>query len=225
MALRRHLCLLVLSCAAVVGCGEDSTFAADDSWGSVDVALTLPGGFEINHVLYAVSGAGILPMTGVIDTSGGANDAAVTLELSSGSGYLVSLSAADAGGGLYCEGSAIFDVVSSQTSGVRIDIKCSESSTNLNRCARVANASATPANAPLGSTIALSATAEDTEGDPIEYSWTGPGGSFSAPDAAGTSFTCQDAGTHTLILVVSDDEFQECIRGWVTSITCSEVAP
>ena len=61
-------CLLVL---AVLGCGDAGPAPGDAPPGSVAVSLTLPDGIEINEVLYAVSGNGIVPMTGAIDTPDG----------------------------------------------------------------------------------------------------------------------------------------------------------
>ncbi len=60
------------------------------------------------------------------------------------------------------------------------------------------------------------------EGDPIEYRWTGTGGTFADPSASATTFTCADLGDQTITITASDDGFDYCTCDWTVDDTCVE---
>ena len=207
-----------------VGCGDTAPEAGAN--GAVRVELTLPGGAEIETVLYAISGNGVEPLTGAIDATQASTNVGITSSLPAAFDYLVTLSAESIDGLKACQGSRSFDVVPGETTNLAIVLDCSrlgdaEIEAGFTFCADVTLPSASATSATLGSTIDFSVTGVDLDGDHIEYIWTAAGGSFDTPTAPAATYTCEETGTHTVTLVLSDDNFQECIRGWVTSVTCT----
>jgi hypothetical protein len=61
-----------------------------------------------------------------------------------------------------------------------------------------------PLQTGVGSTITLSARAQDPDGDLVTYLWTGTGGKIDQPRAADTTYTCKDKGTHAVAIVARD---------------------
>ena len=64
--------------------------------------------------------------------------------------------------------------------------------------------SASPTHAAVGQTISLMASASDSDGDPLTYSWTADGGTIDDPKAPKTLFHCTTRGAFMITLTVSD---------------------
>jgi len=93
-----------------------------------------------------------------------------------------------------------------------------------NACPNITKLITNPSVAFIGESILLQASADDAELDPIDYLWTGSGGTFSDPNAATTTFTCTELGLHALTISVSDDGFTTCANSSITSVTCIGVS-
>jgi hypothetical protein len=97
--------------------------------------------------------------------------------------------------------------------GVRINGK-------LNVCAEIQKVVVKPLQTSNGYGLSVEAEASDTEGDPVEYSWTATGGSFDDPDAMKTVFVCGEPGLEVVTIEVSDDDFKHCIDDWNVNVNC-----
>jgi hypothetical protein len=102
-----------------------------------------------------------------------------------------------------------------QYGGVRVNGK-------FNFCADLIKVVVSPLQTSIGHQIDVLAKAVDLEGDPIEYLWTGTGGSFADPTAPETTYTCEQVGDQTITITVSDDGFEYCDCNWTVDITCVE---
>lgn len=196
------------------------------------MSLELPGNVTIDEVTYAITGNGIAPIGGVIDTSGPGTTVSFSVSVPAGEGYLLELSAASTDGERSCRGSTPFDIQAGQTTSVLVGLSCKRTgdvnaSGEFNHCAEVSQPYVSQTQISVGDTIQLSVVGVDEENDPIEYTWFGGGGTFSPPPPMGasTSYYCTDAGVHTLGVVLSDDGFDKCAEGWTTSIECASGPP
>ena len=73
----------------------------------------------------------------------------------------------------------------------------------VDRCPSVL-AAASPSMTTLDRTVAVDATADDPDGDPLTYLWSAPSGAFATPTAASTTYRCAKAGEVMLTVTVSD---------------------
>ena len=90
----------------------------------------------------------------------------------------------------------------------------------INTCAEVRLVVVSPLETSVGNDIDLSAMGHDDDGDPIAYLWTGTGGSIANPNVASTTYTCGDAGDHTITITISDDDFEQCTDAVPVPVTC-----
>jgi len=77
-----------------------------------------------------------------------------------------------------------------------------------------------PPKAALGEEISVAAAATDPDGDSILYQWTSSAGSFADPSAASTIYLCENQGTHTLTITVSDPD--GCATTSTAQVACGE---
>jgi hypothetical protein len=90
----------------------------------------------------------------------------------------------------------------------------------INFCPRIVSAVFKPLQTSVGHDIDVSAQARDLESDPLEYRWSGTGGTFADPTAKATTYTCLEAGDHWLRVEASDDGFDYCTCYYEALITC-----
>jgi len=220
--------LCLAAAFSVSGCGSSEPQAEPS--GSLTMNLELPGNVTIDEVTYAISGNGIAPIGGVIDTSGSGTAVSFSVSVLAGQGYLLELSAISTDNERSCRGSAPFDITAGQTTSILVGLSCRRTGDvqvngDFNHCAEVTQPYASPQQTPIGDMIDLGVLGVDEENDPIEYVWTGSGGTFSTPTASTTTYTCDAVGTHTVSIVLSDDGFSKCTEGWTTTVVCDAVAP
>ena len=216
----------MVACLAIgtfSGCASETQDDAPS--GSLTMNLQLPGSVEIDEVAYEVSGNGTVPRSGIINTAGAGSTASFTVSLPVGLGYLVKLSAVSVDGERSCSGSAPFNITVGETTTVSVSLNCIRTGQvqvdgTFNNCAELVSPSASPREAYMGEAINLSVSGVDDDGDPIDYAWTGPGGSFADPSAATTTYTCFGTGSHTLSVAVSDDQFIDCAEVWTVAVDC-----
>ncbi|NNK05694.1 MAG: hypothetical protein HKP50_00105 [Myxococcales bacterium] len=90
----------------------------------------------------------------------------------------------------------------------------------INNCAELNKVVVAPLQTSTGNQISLSALGTDEDEDPIEYLWTGTGGSIEDSSAASTTYTCNDLGEQSVTVAVSDDGFDGCIDELTVPVTC-----
>jgi len=86
----------------------------------------------------------------------------------------------------------------------------------VDRCPTVV-AAASPSATTLDKLVAVDATADDPDGDPLNYVWSAPEGTFALPTAASTTYSCAKAGDVMLTVTVSD---RRCEGQAAVPVTC-----
>ncbi|MBT8470804.1 MAG: hypothetical protein KJN97_18810 [Deltaproteobacteria bacterium] len=213
------------------GCSGNSVSVPCYSDVLIDLEVTVDNegnSVTLDEVLWTLTGNGMAPMSGAIDTSAqGATPSVEVFGLNPGS-YRIELEASADGGGTRCRGSAPFDVTEGVSTEVAVLLRCKVGERfgavrvngKLNICAELTKAVVAPLQTSIGNQIAVQSQAVDEEGDPIAYAWTTDSGSFADPSAAATSYTCEETGDHSVTISVSDDGFDHCIDSWTVAIRC-----
>ncbi|NNK07259.1 MAG: hypothetical protein HKP50_08125 [Myxococcales bacterium] len=226
----RWLVCWLLSALPFAGCATDTT---SSQTGGLTVELELSDGIQIDQVNYEVTGGEMSPMVGSINTSAPGSTASVEIYgLPGGGPYTIVMNATSVDGETSCAGSVDFDVEVGRVTEVAVMLNCKPSQQfggvrvdgTLNVCADLVKAVVAPLETSIGNQIDVLAIIADVEGDPIEYRWTGTGGTFADPSAAATTFTCQALGNHTITITASDDGFDYCTCDWTVDVTCVEGA-
>jgi acid phosphatase len=223
--------LLSLGCSDPQG-GRGGSQSMGDV-GSVAVALQLAPGATLNSVSYQITGPNAFSKSGTIDLTHSSSLSAVISGLPAGTGYSMTLNGTTVEGGTMCMGSGTFDVTPHQTSTVSVNLDCHETARTgsvlvkgtLNVCPTIDGVSANPAEVLVGGSIALGASAHDTDGGPaaLTYQWTSTGGSLSGATTATPTFTCgAAAGSVSVTLTVSDgDPAASCADKSTITVTCT----
>jgi len=202
----------------------------EPSGAAVIIDLDVVGGGAIDEVFYVVTGNGMEPMGGLIDTSAPGSTASVELfGIPPGQGYLVRMSATSVDPGTDCEGSGTFDVIAGTTTEIDVLLNCKRperlggvrADGKLNVCAELVKAVVSPLQTSASHGLRLSAEGTDNEGDLVEYRWTATGGAIDDDVAAETTYTCVEAGDQLIRIEVSDDGFQHCVDGWTVNVSCA----
>jgi hypothetical protein len=212
---------------AVTGCTSDTT--SGESTGSLSLNLEV-GSIDIDEVDFLITGDGMDPLGGTIDTSAPGATASVEVFGLVPGDYTVTLSATATNGETMCEGSEDFSVEVDELTEVMVYLRCKLPETlggvrvngEFNVCAVVTESVVKPLQTSVGNDIDLSAMGEDAEGDDITYLWTGTGGDIDDPSAKATTYTCEEVGKHSVTITVSDDGFDYCMDSWTTAVTCVE---
>lgn len=211
--------------------------------GHVGLNLVPVDGVTINSVHYLVNGgtaaggAAIPAVEGDLPTPGSASNFSFGIPLSVGTGYSVSLTAesAETNDSITCTGSAgPFAVTPNTITFADITLSCVDTTTGslvgrvrvvTDACPQLAvnYAVATPFEQTVGGTIQVLSQATDsgTPPKPITYEWSGGAGvgTFAAPNAQNTSFTCTGSGTNVLITVTANNG--QCTETRQTVISCN----
>ena len=203
--------------------------------GTADFALQLAGGQTVNSVSFAIVGPNGFTKAGTIDLSSATKLSATIGGLPAGSGYSINLTANTTDGSLTCGGSASFNVAARTTVQVSVPMSCKEAARTgsvlvngvINVCPVIDGLGASPAEVQVGGSIALSATAHDSDSapSPLSFAWTTSAGSLSDAAAQNPTFTCTSAGPATLSLKVSDgDPAASCGDTLTALVNCSVAA-
>ncbi|MEM7436180.1 MAG: hypothetical protein AAF436_13565 [Myxococcota bacterium] len=207
------------------GCSSSPSFSP----ASLELSFELATGSQVDEVSYSVTGNGIDPIVGMIDTSDpGATASVEVFGIPPDRHYLVSLSATTTNGELTCEGASRFDVSASEVAEVHVLLSCGRAPRfggvradgRLNICAELVKVVASPLQTSIANGLTLVSEAEDGEGDAIAFRWTATGGTLSSPNSAVTMFTCAEEGPQSVKIEVSDDAFAHCIDDWTVDVTC-----
>ena len=218
---------LVLTLSAL-GCGSSGE-ALDPCAAFLRINLEVADGTVINTVDYEITGNGMAPMGGTIDTSApGATASVETFGISPGEGYVVMMIATSADGTLKCGGAASFDVTAGVSTDVDVMLHCKGAEQFggvrvngvLNICAVLDKVVVAPLQTANGYSLSVQSAASDEEADAVEYSWTATGGSFDDSSAPATVFTCASTSPEQITIEISDDAFDYCIDDWTINVNC-----
>ena len=208
---------------------------ARGEYGGLGLGLELPDGSEVSTVTYTITRNGSEVETGTIEIGTDGRASKLITGLEAGDGYSVTLSAAR-GSDTPCTGSANFTVVADMTTTVDVVLSCDDAGGDtgsvqingtFNICPRITAASFSPATQSVGGVIAITSAATDRETPAaIAFAWTATDGTFSAPSASATNYTCATAGEKTLTLSVTDGTgAAACTRSKTYTVTCTGSAP
>lgn len=229
-------CLVGSSSFLVAGCGSDGAGSsggsvADENVGSLGLALTLPGGSILNSVGYTITGPGGYASAGTVNVSN-SSTISTLLPLPAGGPYSVTLSGSTTDNGTSCNGSGQITIVAGQTKTLTIHMTCKEGNRtgtalingSLNVCPVIDGIGASPTEVLVGGSIALSATAHDSDAAPaaLSYQWSASSGSLSSTTGASPTFKCTEPGPATITLGVSDgDATAGCAATETATVTCT----
>jgi hypothetical protein len=219
---------LVYGAFVAVGCTA-TTDTSQGETGSLTLNLEV-GSVAIDEVDYLITGNGMDPEGGTIDTSAPGSTASVEVFGLLPGDYAVTLSATATDRVTMCQGSEDFSIQVDGLTEVMVYLRCKLPETlggvrvngKFNVCAVVNESVVKPLQTSVGNDIDLSAMGEDAEGDDITYIWSGTGGDIDDPNAMDTTYTCEDVGQHSVTITVSDDGFEYCMDSWTTVVTCVE---
>ncbi len=207
------------SSGAAPGAAGDTSLdatAGDGKMGTIGMRLTLPGGEIINTLTYTITGPNGASTLVKQDTLSVQNSQSIAFQVGgipAGSGYTVKLSGASADGTVTCAGSAQFSVVAQMTTSVTALLQCNVGAPDAGsaavsvqpfNCGVAGGVSASPSDTSVGNSVALTGTAVGVDPGSLTYAWSAPSGSFSAPTAASTRFTCAVPGPVVVTLSVAD---------------------
>lgn len=198
--------------------------------GSLGLALQLAPGETLNSVSYTITGPNNFSRTGTIDVTNSTIITAAIGGIPAGNGFSIVLDGTTTDSNARCGGSASFTVVAHTTTPVAVNLTCHEAprtgsvlvNGSLNLCAALDELSANPAEVLVGSAVALSASARDSDAAPaaLTYHWTTTGGTLSSANAQNPSLTCTSAGVVTVSVSVSDGD-SACTDTQSTTVTCT----
>ncbi len=216
----------------VVSCAERTPSTANNTGtGSVGIAL-VQGGVTINTVSYMISGPNSFSKSGTIDVSNSSTLSTIIGGLPAGNGFTIMLSATGADGQTNCGGSATFNVTAGAITQVSVTLDCHQPAKTgsisvngtVNICPNLDALSASPASVNVGSTLSVSAAADDPDHGPsaLSYSWTASNGTLTGANTATPTFECSQVGTATLSVTVSDgDPLASCAAQGSVQVTCT----
>jgi phospholipase C len=184
--------------------------------GSMGMQLTVPGGLQLANVAWTITGpngGAAVVQSGTVNVQNSQGINFVVGGIPAASGYTVTLSSTSTDGASACGGSATFNVAARATTSVSVQLQCTTAPSdsgsalitgNTVNCATWNSVSAIPSATTVGSSVTVSASAIAPNPGAITYAWSAPSGTFSAPSAASTSFTCTAPGAVTLTLSLTD---------------------
>ena len=216
---------MCLAIAATTSCNSGGS--SDGASAPASLLLEVAGGEAVDEVPYVISGNGIDPIAGVIDTSAsGATASVEVFGIPPGTEYDVSMSVTGVASMVSCEGSTTFDVEQGQVSEVYVYLNCKADprygglrvNGSINLCATLEEVVIAPLQTSIGNRIDLRAEAMDLEGDAIAYTWTTSSGEIDRPHDSATHYTCAEVGEHTIEVTVSDDPL--CLDTWTVPVSC-----
>src|SRR6478736_2996312 len=222
--------------AVLIACSADrsQSVPAAETRGDVAFELQAASGVTLNTVSYTIIGPASFSKSGSFDVSQSSKIGALIGPLPVGVGYTITLNANSVEGTSSCSGSAQFDVVARQTTPVPVSLTCHEGPRTgsvmingaLNICPTLDSVGANPAEVLVGTTIALSVSAHDSDAGPaaLSYRWTAASGSLSDANSANPTFTCLVPGSVQLSVSASDgDPLASCADARTITVQCSAV--
>jgi hypothetical protein len=224
---RSLVTVALLAQLGLLACSSDSkpgnTAGLEDT-GSIGLALQIAPGENVSSAAYTITGPKGYSSAGTIALANSTTLSANIGGIPAGVGYSITITATTTDGTTSCAGSASFDITAHATTTANVRLLCHEAARTgsvqvngaLNTCPVIDAIGSNPSEVLVGSSIALSATAHDSDSGPapLGYQWVASSGTLSSPTAQNPTFTCTSAGTVTLTVTVSDGD---------PSAACSDV--
>src|SRR6478735_3703044 len=222
--------------AGCMGDDESNTPSAvdDDSVGSISLDLKLANGHTVDSAKYEITGPKGFKKKGTLDVSKSNTIAGQIGGIPAGLGYSITVSAESVEASDQCKGSANFGVKAGKTAKVVVSMSCQEAPGTgsvlvngvLNLCPTIDGVGLSPAEVNVGSSLAVSALAHDSDAAPgaLTYAWTASSGAtLSSATIKDPSLLCDSPGTVELEVTVSDGD-PACEDTETVQVTCS-IAP
>ena len=214
----------LVALALMAGCDQTRTER-------VDIALQVAPGVTLSSASYDILAPDGAVTMGTVSV-GATSDVPVSIgPLPVANGYTLIVSGVASNGTTGCSGSSPFDVTDGAPTTIVVHLVCGQSpatgqllvSGTLNVCPLIDGVSATPANARIGASMALSAPAHDDDASPgpLTYSWSATGGTLSSTSDPAPTLTCTTPGTVVVTVTVSDGD-PTCVDQMSFDVTCTE---
>ncbi|HVU51289.1 MAG TPA: alkaline phosphatase family protein [Polyangia bacterium] len=211
---------------------DGSAVVTNDSSGRASFALQLAPNVTVGSASYMITGPNGFSKSGSVDVSHSTTLTLTVGGLPAGSGYHIVLNATATDGTTTCLGSADFTVMARMTSVATVSLDCHQAPTagsvqvngTTNVCPTIDGIGANPGEALVGSTIALTGSAHDTDSgpSPLTYAWQATGGTLDNASAQNPSFTCVTPGAASISLTVSDGDPQaSCADTMTAQVACT----
>ena len=226
-----RLCPLMFLGAALASSGcVDEAQPDGGEMGAVKLDLTLGPGLSLNSLDYVVTGPNSFSRMGSFNVASSATFTGTIGGLPAGNGYSITVTGTASDGATTCGGMGSFNVTAKVTTPVMLHLLCREPtktgtikvSGNFNVCPVVDGVSANPAEVAVGSSLALTAVAHDSDAAPgaLGYQWSATAGSITGTGAS-VSFNCTAPGPVTVTLVVTDTD---CTDTAMIGVMCTASA-
>jgi hypothetical protein len=230
---RSSVVAALVGIATLSGCSDrDPGAGGDGQIGTVSLEVQLAPGLHLNALNYTITGPNAFHRMGTLNLSSSTVISGLLGGIPAGNGYNITVTGVASDGVTTCGGAAVFNVSPGAVTIAVLHLICREPARTgsvkiqgtINICPTIDSLSATPAEVAVGSTIALSAAAHDTDGvpSPIAYAWTVTSGSVTNPTAANATFNCTGPGDVTVTLAVTDGD---CSSNLTATVTCTGAAP
>jgi hypothetical protein len=178
---------------------------------------------------YTISGPNGFESAGTVPVGDSPDLAVAVNHLPVGTGYEMDVSATSTDGSTECDGTATFDVADGSTVTVLVHLVCAAPSgdvnvtATVNVCPVLDSLGASPSEARLGGTIALTSSAHDADDGPapLSYAWSVNAVQLKQRQQ-NLNFVCTTAGTVTLKVTASDgDPNPSCADTLSVDVRCT----
>jgi cysteine-rich repeat protein len=217
----------------VAGCGSDGTrthtSAITEDLGSVRLAIAVAPGLDIESVAYSIQVPEHEALQGTLAVEADGAVRGTVADVPAAEGVVVSLTAGNAAG-VTCSGEGTVSVRAGEVSNISIGLQCRlppgmpspttgsiAISGSFNACPKVLAASADPTSTET--TSAVTANAEDADGNTLTFKWSAGAGSFADDTVASTTYTCGATGEQMLSVTVDDGK--GCTHSKAVTVTCT----
>lgn len=236
--MRQHQLFLCLAALAAVGCALNAdtshTRSETDDLGSLGLAIAIAPGLDITSLSYSVQVPGADPIQGSLPVASDGLFRGEIEDVPAAESVTVVLNASGASGAS-CTGQGTVAVRAGEVATLTIGMQCRVPVTappvpttgsisvqgSFDVCPRLLAAAATPSSTSGSS--ALTANAEDADGDAMTFAWSANTGIFADAAVANTTFTCGAPGETMLTLTVADG--RGCTDSKVVLVKCETPPP
>jgi cysteine-rich repeat protein len=229
----RSLVLCLGTLGVVTGCASDGTrthtSAVTEDLGSVRLAIAIAPGLDIESVAYSIQVPDHEALQGTLAVGADGTVHGTVADVPAAEGVVVSLTAGNAAG-VTCSGEGTVSVRAGEVSTISIGLQCRlppgmpspttgsiAISGTFNACPKVLAASADPTSTET--TSAVTANAEDADGNTLTFKWSAGAGSFADDAVASTTYTCGATGEQMLSVTVDDGK--GCTHSKAVTVTCA----
>jgi hypothetical protein len=218
LALPASLLILV-----VMSCGHPP----HDSFGNVDVLVTVPADVLVNAVDFRISGPDSELVSGQIHSRSPQEEfETLVTHVPVGNEQTIDVTAKSIDGLDVCTGTSSLEVRKGATTRVHVALDCHGVHDGVVHIvvgvacpqSHLASYAISPLSVSVGGMIDVAAVDQDADAGALRYAWTATTGTFSDPNANATTYRCVAPGQFAITLVVVAGSCQET---YSTNVTCS----